>query len=77
MLYVNCKIAVFVNFQVLTMGKTDKKVKNQVLKNILHCLVDRKMVLRAQELAPNEIILIILSQKNASIYKRSFHNSQA
>ena len=31
-LHVNCKIAVFVNFQVLTMRKTDTKVKNQVLK---------------------------------------------
>ena len=44
-LHVNCKIAVFVNFQVLTMAKTDTKVKNQVLTNILQCLVDRKMVL--------------------------------
>ena len=56
------------NFQVLTMAKTDTKVKNQVLTNILHCSVDRKMVLRAQELAP--IMLIILSL-NASIYKQS------
>ena len=53
------------------MGKTDTKVKNQVLTNILHCSVDRKMVLQAQELAPSGIMLIILSQKNASIYKRS------
>ena len=30
------------NFQVLTMAKTDTKVKNQVLTNILHCLVDRE-----------------------------------
>ena len=29
------------SFQVLTMAKTDTKVKNQVL-NILHCSVDRK-----------------------------------
>ena len=62
-LHVNCKIAVFVNFQVLTMAKTDTKVKNQVLTNILHCLVDHKMVLRAQELAPSGIMLIILSLK--------------
>ena len=71
MLHVNCKIAVFANFQVLTMRKTDTKVKNQVLTNILHCSVDREMVLRAQELAPSGIMLIILSQKNANIYKRS------
>ena len=58
------------NFQVLTMAKTDTKVKNQVLTNILHCLVDCKMVLRAQELAPSGIMLIILSL-NASIYKQS------
>ena len=45
------------NFQVLTMEKTDTKVKNQVLTNILHCSVDRKMVLRAQELAPSGIML--------------------
>ena len=49
----------------------DTQVKNQVLTNILHCLVDREMVLRAQELAPSGIMLVILSQKNASIYKRS------
>ena len=41
-LHVNCKIAVFVSFQVLTMAKMDTKVKNQVLTNILHCSVDRK-----------------------------------
>ena len=58
------------NFQVLTMAKTDTKVKNQVLTNILHCSVDHKMVLRAQELAPSGIMLIILSP-NASIYKQS------
>ena len=63
MLHVNCKIAVFVNVQVLTMAKTDTKVKNQVLTNILHCSVDRKMVLRAQELAPSGIMLIILEPK--------------
>ena len=45
MLHVNDKIAVFVNFQVLTMAKMDTKVKNQVLTNILHCSVDHKMVL--------------------------------
>ena len=58
------------NFQVLTMAKTDTKVKNLVLTNIHHCLVDRKMVLQAQELAPSGIMLIILSL-NASIYKQS------
>ena len=70
MLHVNCKIAVFVNFQVLAMAKTDTKVKNQVLTNILHCSVDHEMVLRAQELAPSGIMLVILSL-NASIYKQS------
>ena len=69
-LHVNYKIAVFVNFQILTMAKTNTKVKNQVLTNILHCSVDRKMVLRAQELAPSGIMLIMLSL-NASIYKQS------
>ena len=58
------------NFQVLTMVKTDTKVKNQVLINILHCSVDREMVLRAQELAPSGIMLVILSLK-VSIYKQS------
>ena len=53
------------------MRKMDTKVKNQVLTNILHCFVDREMVLRAQELAPSGIMLVILSQKNASIYKQS------
>ena len=72
-LHVNCKIAVFVNFQVLTMAKTDTKVKNQVLTNILHCSVDHKMVLRAQELAPSGIMLIILSLKCKYLQaKRSF-----
>ena len=33
------------NSQVLTMAKMDTKVKNQVLTNILHCSVDRKMCL--------------------------------
>ena len=70
MLHVNYKIAVFVNFQVLTIAKMDTKVKNQVLTNILHCSVDRKMVLQAQELAPSGIMLVILSL-NASIYKQS------
>ena len=51
------------NIQVLTMAKTDTKVKNQVLINILHCSVDHKMVLRAQELAPSGIMLVILSLK--------------
>ena len=58
------------NSQLLTMAKTDTKVKNQVLTNILHCSVDGKMVLRARELAPSGIMLIILSL-NASIYKQS------
>ena len=58
------------NFQVLTMAKMGTKVKNQVLTNILHCSVDHKMVLQAQELAPSRIMLIILSL-NASIYKQS------
>ena len=49
------------NFHVLTMAKTDTKVKNQVLTNILHCSVDREMVLPAQELAPSGIMLVILS----------------
>ena len=51
------------NSQVLTMAKTDTKVKNQVLINSLLCSVDRKMVLQAQELAPSGIMLIILSLK--------------
>ena len=54
---------------VLTMAKMDTKVKNQVLTNILHCSVDHEMVMRAQELAPSGIMLIILSLK-ASIYKQ-------
>ena len=58
------------NFQVLIMAKTDTKVKNQVLTNNLHCSVDRKMVLRAQELAPSGIMLVILNL-NAGIYKQS------
>ena len=58
------------NFQVLTIAQMDTKVKNQVLTNILHCSVDRKMVLRAQEQAPSGIMLVILSL-NASIYKQS------
>ena len=69
-LHVNYEIAVFVNFQVLTIAKTDTKVKNQVLTNIPHCSVDGKMVLRAQELAPSGLMLVILSL-NASIYKQS------
>ena len=47
-----------------------KGTTNQVLTNILHCSVDREMVLRAQELAPSGIMLIILSLK-VSIYKQS------
>ena len=45
------------------MAKTDTKVKTQVLTNILHCSVDREMALRAQELAPSGIMLVILSLK--------------
>ena len=45
------------------MAKTDTKFKNQVLINNLHCSVDHEMVLRAQELAPSGIMLVILSQK--------------
>ena len=52
------------------MAKMDTKVKNQVSTNILHCSVDHKMVLQAQELAPSGIMLIILSL-NASIYKQN------
>ena len=33
------------NSHILTMAKMDTKVKNQVLTNILHCSVDREMVL--------------------------------
>ena len=58
------------NFQVLTIAKMDTKVKNKVLTNILHCSVDRKMILQAQELASSGIMLGILSL-NASIYKQS------
>ena len=58
------------NFQVLTIAKTDTKVKNQVLTHILHCSVDCKMVLQAQELAPSGIMLVILSL-DSSIYKQS------
>ena len=45
------------------MAKMETKVKNQVLTNILHCSVDCEMALRAQELAPSEIMLVILSLK--------------
>ena len=58
------------NSQVLTMAKTETRVKNQVLTNILHCSVDHKMVLQALELAPSGIMFVILSL-NASIYKQS------
>ena len=61
------------NSQVLTMAKMDAKVKNQVLINILRCSVDHKMVLRAQELAPSGIMLIILSLKGKYLQaKQSF-----
>ena len=67
MLHVNCKIAVFSfeNIQVLTIAKTDTKVKKT---KYLHCSVDLEMVLRAQELAPSGIMPIILSRK-CNIYK--------
>ena len=51
--------------------KKGHKGKNQVLTNILHCSVDREMALRAQELAPSGIMLVILSLK-ASIYSKVF-----
>ena len=73
MLHVNCKIAgfFFENVQVLTMAKTDTKVKKPGLNKYLHCLVDLEMVLQAQELAPSGIMLIILSpkKKKCNIYK--------
>ena len=53
------------------MAKMDTKVKNQVLTNILYCSVDREIALRAQELVPSGIMLIILSLK-ASIYSKAF-----
>ena len=72
MLHVNCKIAVlfflFENVQVLTIAKTDTKVKKPGFYKYLHCSVDLVMVLRAQELAPSGIMLVILSQK-CNIYK--------
>ena len=54
------------------MAKMDTKVKNQVLTNILHCLVDHKMVLRAQELAPSGIMLVILSLKMQLFTSKAF-----
>ena len=60
------------NIQVLTMTKMDTKVKNQVLINILHCSVDRKMVLQAQELAPSGIMLVILSLKMQLFTSKAF-----
>ena len=51
--------------------KNGHKGKNQVLTNILHCSVDHEMALRAQELAPSGIMLVILSLK-ASIYSKAF-----
>ena len=62
-LHVNCKIAVFREHSSTYHGKDGHKGENQVLINNLHCLVDREMVLRAQELAPSGIMLVILSQK--------------
>ena len=71
-LHVNCKIAVFHEHSSTYQGK------DQVLIINLHCLVDREMVLRAQELAPSGIMLIILSQK-CNIYKakQKFQNLAA
>ena len=54
------------NSQVLTMAKMDTKVKNQVLINILY--------LRAQELAPSGIMLIILSLKQVLTSKVKLSN---
>ena len=62
------------NSQVLMMAKTDTKVKNQVLTNILHCSVDREMVLWAQELAPNGIMLVIFSLKAVFTSKAKLSN---
>ena len=53
------------------MAKTDTKVKKPGLNKYLHCSVDLEMVLRAQELAPSGIMLIILSQKNTIFIKQS------
>ena len=60
------------NIQVLTMAKTGTKVKNQILINILHCSVDCKMVLQAQELASSGIILVILSLKMQLFTSKAF-----
>ena len=60
------------NIQVLTMAKMVTKVKNQVLINILHCSVDRKMVLQAQELVPSGIMLVILSLKMQLFTNKAF-----
>ena len=38
----------------------------------LHCSVDHEMVLRAQELAPSGIMLIILSQKCMYLQSKDF-----
>ena len=54
------------NSHVLTMAKTDTKAQPGLNKYS----VDHEMVLRAQELAPSGIMLVILSLK-ASIYKQS------
>ena len=53
------------------MARTDTKVKKPGLNKYSPLLLDHKMVLRAQELAPSGIMLVILSL-NASIYKQSF-----
>ena len=52
------------------MAKVDTKVNKTGLNKYLHCSVDPEMVLRAQELAPSGIMLIILSQ-NAIFTKQS------
>ena len=47
---------------------------NQVLTNILHCSVDREMVLQTQELAPSGIMLVILSLKQVFTSKAKLSN---
>ena len=48
--------------------RTQRLKKNPGLNKYLHCSVDLEMVLRAQELAPSGIMLVILSRK-CNIYK--------
>ena len=61
MLHVNCKIAVFQERSSTYHGKDGHKGYNPGLNKYLHCSVDLEMVLRAQELAPSGIMLVILS----------------